>query len=77
MRKKDEENKKKNEKDKRKKKNLPFVFNWTFLEPIPEGLADVDPNDWSMGSRLVIPSEYIEDRESFPMNEPVTFQVLL
>ena len=56
---------------------LPFVLNWTFLEPIPEGLADVDPNDWSIGSRLVIPSEYIEDRESFPMNEPVTFQVLL
>ena len=55
---------------------LPFVFNWTFLEPIPEGLADVDANDWSMGSRLVIPSEYMEDRESFPMNQPVTFQVL-
>ena len=52
-----------------------FVFNWTFLEPIPEALADVDPNDWSLGSQLVIPSVHLENRKAFPVNEPVTIQV--
>ena len=45
------------------------------MDPIPEGLADVDANDWSAGGTLVIPSEVMEDRTNFPMNVPVTIQV--
>ena len=54
---------------------LPFDFNWTLLEPIPEGLLGVDLNDWSMGAQLVIPSSILEDRDAFPMNEPVGIKV--
>ena len=59
---------------------LPFVFNWTFLDPIPGRLVDVDPNDWVAGGEgggavLIIPSLFLEDREAFPMNQSVGIQV--
>ena len=54
---------------------IPFDFNWTLMDPIPDGLVDVDANDWSVGGTLVIPSEVMEDRTKFPMNVPVTIQV--
>ena len=53
----------------------PFTFNWTFFGPIPEGLADVNPYNWSMGSKLNIPSLYMEDRRAFPLNQPVRIQI--
>ena len=57
----------------------PFAFDWAFLEPIPEGLVDVNPNDWVIGGGgaiMMIPSLFLDDRGAFPMNEPVGIQVL-
>ena len=56
---------------------LPFVLNWTFLEPIPDGLVNVDPNAWAVGGGgvLNIPYLFLEDRDAFPMNQPVGIQV--
>ena len=54
---------------------LPFKFNWTILDPIPDGLIDVNLNEWSMGSQLVIPREYLDDRTAFPLNQPVAIEV--
>ena len=53
----------------------PFTFNWTFMDPIPNGLADVDANDWANGGLLVMPKMFLEDRGAFPMNQPVGIQV--
>ena len=55
---------------------IPFTFDWSFLEPIPRPLLDVNLNDWSIGADLVIPSSILEDREAFPMDQPVGIQVI-
>ena len=47
------------------------------MGPIPDGLADVDVNDWAVGGVLVVPSLYLEDRGAFPMDEPVGIQVFI
>ena len=41
----------------------PAQFSWEFVGSVPEGLDDVDPNDWAVGTRLVIPSDVLVDRE--------------
>ena len=56
---------------------LPFDFDWTFMDPIVDGLADVDPNDWAVagGGLLNIPVDLLENRDAFPMNQPIGIQV--
>ena len=58
---------------------LPFSFNWTFLEPVPAGLVDINPNDWFVegGAVLNIPSLYLQNRDAFPMDQPVGIEVCL
>ena len=53
----------------------PFIMDWTFMDPIPDGLAGLDANDWAEGALLVVPSVFLEDRRAFPMNEPVGIKV--
>ena len=53
----------------------PSVFSWEFVGSIPGGLEGVDLNDWADGTRLVIPSEVLVDREAFPPNELVRMRV--
>ena len=53
----------------------PLTFKWSFLDPIPKGLVDVDANDWADGVLIVVPSEFLENRDAFPMDEPVGIQV--
>ena len=54
-----------------------FSFDWVFLDPIPDGLVGVNANDWVTGGGAVmrVPSLFLEDRRTFPMNEPVGIQV--
>ena len=57
---------------------IPMIFNWTFLDPIPDGLVGVDPNDWVLegGGIMNIPTFFLEDRGAFPLDKPVGIQVL-
>eukprot|EP00009_Paramoeba_aestuarina_P000425 CAMPEP_0201514108 /NCGR_PEP_ID=MMETSP0161_2-20130828/6022_1 /ASSEMBLY_ACC=CAM_ASM_000251 /TAXON_ID=180227 /ORGANISM="Neoparamoeba aestuarina, Strain SoJaBio B1-5/56/2" /LENGTH=799 /DNA_ID=CAMNT_0047910563 /DNA_START=939 /DNA_END=3335 /DNA_ORIENTATION=+ len=48
---------------------------WEFLGSVPSGLVGVDPNDWAVGTRLVIPSSVLSDRDSFPPEEFVRMRV--
>ena len=54
----------------------PFSMEWNLMDPIPEGLETIDINSWANGGVLVIPSLFLEDRDAFPMNEPVGIQVI-
>ena len=66
-----------------------FFFHWliysfpsknrAFLDPIPDKLADVDPNDWAQGGGavLTIPSLFLENRDYFPMDVAVGIQVII
>ena len=57
---------------------LPFAsFDWEFLDPVPEGLANVDPNDWSNGTTMVIPSSTLQQRTAFPIGETVKVRVIV
>ena len=53
----------------------PSVFSWEFVGSVPDGLDGVDLNNWANGTRLVIPSDVLLDREAFPPNELVRIRV--
>ena len=49
----------------------PSVLTWRFLDPVPEGLDGVEIDDWVVGTQLIVPVLFLEDRNAFPVNEPV------
>ena len=49
-------------------------FFWEFIN---EENKDIDPNDWVVGTRLVIPQTILEDREVFPPNQPIELRVFV
>ena len=55
----------------------PCSNHWFFPSAPPSGLADVDPNDWSInnGTQLVIPSMFLSNRDAFPAGKEVRISV--
>ena len=53
----------------------PSTLSWSIVGRVPLGLVGVDINDWAEGTQLTIPVSYLQNRDAFPINETVGFQV--
>ena len=55
----------------------PGSFSYSFNPlPLPSSpLVDTDPNDWASGTTITIPPSILEDRDAFPVDEPVGIRV--